>query len=69
MKELLVEARHEILELRRRNEILSAQVGVIEIFAAALGLKPDGRSMAPDVAWSLQRQIDILQENSKRAEE
>ena len=36
MKQLLIDARHEILDLRRRNELLSAQMAVVEIFAAAL---------------------------------
>ena len=60
MKELLIEARQEILDLRRRNEILSAQMGVVEIFAAALGLKRSEGGMAPDVAWALQKKIDEL---------
>ena len=60
MKELLIEARQEILNLRRRNEILSAQMGVVEVFAAALGLKRNEGGMAPDVAWALQKKIDEL---------
>lgn len=60
MKELLIEARQEILDLRRRNEILTAQMGVVEVFAAALGLKRNEGGMAPDVAWELQKQIDEL---------
>lgn len=60
MKQLLNSARCEILELRHRNEVLAAQMGVVEIFAAALGLKRNEVGMAPDVAWELQRQIDEL---------
>ena len=60
MKTLLINAKQEILDLRRRNEILSAQMGVVEVFAAALGLKRNENGMAPDVAWSLQKQIDEL---------
>jgi hypothetical protein len=60
MKHLLTEARQEILDLRRRNEILSAQMGVVEVFAAALGLKRSEGGMAPDVAWALQKKIDEL---------
>jgi hypothetical protein len=60
MKHLLVEARSEILELRRRNEILGAQMEVGEMFAAALGLKRAQGAMAPDVAWALQKKIDEL---------
>jgi hypothetical protein len=60
MKQLLNSARCEILELRRRNELLSAQVGVVEVFAAVLGLRRDNNCMTIDVAWELQRQIDEL---------
>lgn len=60
MKELLTEARREILDLRRRNEILSAQMGVVEVFAAALGLKRNEGGASPDVAWALQKKIDEL---------
>lgn len=60
MKELLNEAKNEIINLRRRNEILSAQMGVVEIFAAALGMKRSEGGMAPDVAWAIQKKIDEL---------
>mgnify|MGYP003395819764 CR=1 FL=1 len=62
MKNLLNEARHEILNLRRRNEILEAQMGVVEVFAAALGFECQERGAAPDVAWALQKKIDELNE-------
>lgn len=62
MKHLLMEAKHEILELRNRNAILEAQVGVVTVFAAALGLKRNDGGMAPDVAWALQKAIDNLSE-------
>ncbi len=60
MKELLMQAREEIVTLRRRNEILEAQVGVVEIFAAALGFKRNERGKAVDIAWLLQRRIDEM---------
>lgn len=60
MKHLLLEAKHEIEALRRRNQILEAQVGVVEVFAAALGLKRNEGGMAVDVAWSLQKAVDEL---------
>lgn len=60
MKELLNSARHEIIELRRRNEVLAAQMAVVEIFAAALGLKHEQGGASIDVAWKLQREIDKL---------
>jgi hypothetical protein len=65
MKELLAEARHEILDLRRRNELLSAQMAVVEVFAAALGMKRNEGGMAPDVAWALQKKIDELNDTGK----
>lgn len=60
MKNVLIEARQEILNLRRQNEILSAQIGVVEVFAAALGLKRNTGGAHVDVAWSLQELIDEL---------
>jgi hypothetical protein len=60
LSNLLVSAKNEILELRRRNEVLTVQMDVVEIFAAALGLKRNSGGMSPDVAWELQRKIDEL---------
>lgn len=60
MKELLNSARHEIIELRRRNEVLAAQMAVVEVFAAALGMKHSERGETIDVVWELQRKIDEL---------
>lgn len=60
MKELLEDARHEILTLRRQNELLNAQMGIVEVFAAALGLKRVERGMSPDVAWMLEKKIEEL---------
>jgi hypothetical protein len=65
MKQLLIDARNEIVTLRRRNELLTAQMQVVEIFAAALGLKPNYGVMTPDVAYSLERKIDELNEPEK----
>lgn len=60
MKHLLMDAKHEIESLRRRNELLNAKVEVFEVFAAALlGPRPQ-MGMAIDVAWSLQKEIDKL---------
>ena len=58
LKQLLTSARFEILELRRRNEILSAQLSVVEVFAAALGLKRQEQPQTIDVAWQLEREIN-----------
>jgi hypothetical protein len=60
MKHLLLEAKHEIEALRRRNEILQAQVEVVEVFSVALlGPRPP-QGMSIDVAWSLQKKINEL---------
>ncbi len=67
MKELLNSARNEILELRRQNEVLAAQMTIVEIFAAALGLKRNQCGMSPDVAWELQRKIEEIVNAEKAA--
>lgn len=72
MKEMLLEARNEILNLRRRNELLTAQVGVVEVFAvevfaAVLGLRRNEGGAAPDVAWKLMKAYDDL-DTAKGAE-
>jgi hypothetical protein len=61
MKQLLQEARREILDLRRRNEILMAQMSVVEVFASALGLKRGYEAVAPDVAWKLEQKISEME--------
>lgn len=63
MKTLLVEAKHEILNLRRENEILRAKVEVMELFACVLQTQPARNSQggSPDVAWGLQKQIDAIE--------
>lgn len=68
MVQVLVDAKNEILELRRQNELLQAQTSVVEVFAAALGLRRNGECMKPDVAWMLQREIDKLNSEDKRPE-
>lgn len=60
MKHLLMNAKHEIESLRRRNEILQAKVDVVEAFSAALlGPRREG-GMSIDVVWSLQKAIDQI---------
>jgi hypothetical protein len=61
--DLLTDARQEILRLRRSNEIFSAQMAVVEVFAAALGLKRAESGQTIDIAWSLQKRIDSIEEN------
>lgn len=60
LKHLLIDAKNEITGLRRRNELLEAQQSVVEVFAAAFGLKRSQGGMSIDVAWMLQKEIDDL---------
>jgi hypothetical protein len=62
LKKLLTDAMHEIRDLRRRNEILSAKVEVMDLFACVLHTTAAIRSQgaAPDVAWALQKEIDEM---------
>lgn len=60
LKRLLTDAMHEIKNLRRANEIMGAQMQVVEAFSLALGMPRTGNGMAPDIAWALQRKIDEL---------
>jgi hypothetical protein len=61
MKDLLQRSKFEIESLRRRNEILTAQIDIVEIFAKALGLTRNKGGMSPDIAWELQRKIDEIE--------
>ena len=68
MENLLNHAKHEIISLRRQNEILAAQMGVVEVFAAALGLKRERGVEAIDVVCELQKKIDELTQPTDREE-
>ena len=60
LKHILQEAVGEIRHLRRQNEVLSAQVRIIEIFEMALFSQPNRNGiMSPDVAWRIEQ---LLQE-------
>lgn len=61
-KDLLIQSREEILQLRRRNEILSAKVEIVDLFACVLHTKPATPSYGEsvDVAWEIQRAIDEM---------
>lgn len=61
MKDLLLRAKYEIGALRRTNELLSAQMEVVNVFAVALGIRPQNQGASIDVAWELQREIDKLE--------
>ena len=60
MKDLLEDARNEIVRLRRQNELLTARIAIVEVFAAALGLKREERGMVPDVVWALDKEVERL---------
>ena len=60
MKNLLNEAKQEILTLRRRNELLEARMEVVNIFAVALGMKQAPQGYSPDVVHKIQQRIDAL---------
>jgi hypothetical protein len=66
MQQILKDARYEILALRRQNEVLSAQMGVVEVFAAALGLRRESGGAAPDVVQQIDRQIRIMDERGEK---
>jgi hypothetical protein len=68
LKSTLINARQEIIQLRRANEILQAQMAVVDVFAAALGLEKGQMGMSPDVAWELQREIERLESEEKEKE-
>jgi len=57
--DLLGEAKSEILNLRRRNEILSAKVEVMESFMQVLHTRPAERveQAAVDIAWQIEQEI------------
>lgn len=59
---ILNEARHEITSLRRRNEILSAKVEVMDLFACVLHTQPASREqgMSIDIAWQLEQEAARL---------
>ncbi len=62
MKILLIEARSEIIVLRRQNELLTAKVSMIELFELVLRTRPaiPQHGEGEDVAWKLQRKIEDL---------
>lgn len=72
MKELLLQAMHEIQALRRHNEVLAAKVEMIDLFACVLHSKPPEtrHGYADDVAWKMQKEIDKLtaEEEAAKAE-
>jgi hypothetical protein len=58
-KRLLLQAKEEIVTLRRANELLGAKVEMIDLFACVLHTRPAGQAMGmgEDVAWKIDRAI------------
>lgn len=50
----------EVRGLRRHNEVLSAQVDVVEVFRAALLGPPRNGGMAEDIAWRAGKMVEAL---------
>jgi hypothetical protein len=67
MKEILIEARHEIHSLRRQNEILRAKVEMIELFEKVLNTKPVEKifEASPDIADTMLSKIIELEKKGK----
>lgn len=67
LEELLTNASNEIRSLRRRNELLSAKVEMIDLFALVFHTRPASPSAgyAPDVVFALSRKIAELQQEER----
>jgi hypothetical protein len=63
MKQLLIDAKSEILALRRKNEILQAKVEVMDLFSLVLHTRPaySEHGAVVDVAWQLQKEIQEIE--------
>lgn len=63
-KHTLLSAIHEIQDLRRRNEILSAKVEVMDLFALVFTTKPNypTHGMSEDIAWRMQKRVDEIEQ-------
>lgn len=61
-RNLLQQASAEIKGLRRRNELLNAQVEVVRVFAHCSGAvsKDGGQCMMEDIAWNLDRAAEAI---------
>ncbi len=55
--ELLQSALQEIRALRHDNEIMRAKVDTMNILACALGMRPSGGAMHPDIAWQIEKRL------------
>lgn len=67
MKSTLINARAEILSLRKANELLSAKVEMIDLFACVLNTQPASKRVGEsiDVAFELECLIRDIPDASK----
>lgn len=65
--ETLKEAQREITQLRRKNEILSAKVEVMDSFMCVLHTAPaqHTQGFAPDVVFAMEKHIAKLEDAQK----
>lgn len=59
-KRVLEMAREEIVSLRKRNELLEAQIAVVELFRALI-TPSTPRGMGEDVTWSITKVLRELE--------
>ena len=62
---ILGSAKMEIEQLRKQREIQSAQLAIIDVFAAAPGLRRNEGAMGIDIVWEIDRKIKELSEPSR----
>jgi hypothetical protein len=67
--QLLLLAKHEILELRRRNEVLSAKVETMELFDRAISAQVSIRPLrySEDFVWRIEKRLNELDNPSPTA--
>jgi hypothetical protein len=68
LKHILNNAKHEIVTLRRENEILRAKVEMIELFALVLHTKPAHHSqgMGEDIVWKISKHLEEMAKEESR---
>ena len=60
-KELLRYAANEIRSLRKTVEIQSAKLEIVDVFAAALGLKRNSGAATVDIVWEIEQRIEQIE--------
>lgn len=61
-KELLLKASYEITSLRKSNDRMQAQLAIVDVFAAALGLRKESQGMSVDVVWEIDKFLESEKE-------